>query len=113
MEFICDPDKTGLEHDEFQPEDKYKDGGKDKRNLSYRADEGAPSNSTGSLRFVSYGPETDGSAVDVLRLDWMTKYACEGQKDKDDAEKTARWGFFTWFLIMQVSSQSSSSKSHS
>jgi len=96
VEFICDRERTGLEHDDYDPEDKYKDD--EKRGLDYRADNGTSTKA--SLRFVDYGPQTDESDTDVLRLEWLTKYACEDQKSKDDAEKPASWGFFAWFLII-------------
>lgn len=100
IEFVCDPERTGLEHDDRESEDKYKNGGKDKRELGYRADNGTDTTSKSSLRFIEYGPETDDSSTDVLRLEWLTKHACEDQKDKDDADKSGHWGFFAWFLIM-------------
>jgi hypothetical protein len=49
------------------------------------------------LKFRGYESDTD---VDILKLDWYTKYACESQKEEDDAAKSGQWGFFTWFLIM-------------
>lgn len=52
-----------------------------------------------SLQFVDY--KLEGDDVRVLRLDWRTKYACEGIKDDSPAEdKKGGWGFFTWFLII-------------
>jgi hypothetical protein len=45
-----------------------------------------------SLKFISYEGEGD---IDILKLKWYTKHACE-----DDAVKPRHWGFFTWFLIM-------------
>ncbi|KAK0285194.1 type II membrane protein [Friedmanniomyces endolithicus] len=56
-----------------------------------------------SLRFVSYKSEKDD--VGVLRLTWKTKYACESAekepaKEPTEGNKTAGWGFFTWFIIV-------------
>lgn len=48
------------------------------------------------LQFLSY-KEEDNSGV--LRLEWRSKFACE---DAVNASKdgSARWGFFTWLLIV-------------
>ncbi|KAK0255901.1 hypothetical protein LTS09_009203 [Friedmanniomyces endolithicus] len=56
-----------------------------------------------SLQFVSYKSEKDD--VGVLRLTWKTKYACESAekepaKEPTEGNKTAGWGFFTWFIIV-------------
>jgi len=87
VEFLCDPTRTGRETD-LDPEDKYEGA------------EGSPTIGDSSLRFLKYDRELPGTEVDILRLEWHTKYACESQKDDDDAAKSNRWGFFTWFLIM-------------
>ena len=54
-----------------------------------------------NLKFQSYKMEGDNQ---VLRLEWKTKYACEGManhKDPDDdTDKSGGWGFFTWFIII-------------
>ncbi|KAI9701202.1 MAG: hypothetical protein M1836_001871 [Candelina mexicana] len=87
VEFLCDPDRTGLEERGMvrrkeSDEDKDKEKEDDKK----------------SLRFVSYGPQGD---IDVLRLEWLTKHACEGQKDGGKEGKSGgHWGFFTWFIII-------------
>ena len=85
VEFLCDPDRTGTETD-LDPEDKYEDG------------EGKSTKGGSSLKVVKY--DKDLPEVGILWLEWYTKYACEGQKDEDDATKSGHWGFFTWFLIM-------------
>ncbi len=87
VEFLCDPDRTGTETD-LDPVDKYEDEGE------------KPTKGDSSLKFISYDKIVPGTEVDILRLDWHTKYACESQKDEDDAAKSGHWGFFTWFLIM-------------
>lgn len=85
VEFLCDPDRTGTETD-LDPEDKY-EGGK------AEVIKGDP-----SLKYVGFDNQP-GTDVDILRLEWRTKHACESQKDEDTA-KSGHWGFFTWFLIM-------------
>ncbi|SLM37818.1 Autophagy-related protein 27 [Lasallia pustulata] len=54
------------------------------------------------LRFVGYGPaeEEEGKETDVLRLEWRTRYACEGSIGKGGEGKGGHWGFFTWFILM-------------
>ena len=52
----------------------------------------------GRLKFVSYAME---EKVEVLRLDWVTKYACEDFTGEDqDKSSLGHWGFFTWLIIM-------------
>ncbi len=92
VEFLCDKTRVGDEN-LWNGEDKY-DEGKEKR------EDGAPEDdaSTPSLEFVAY--DTSDADVDVLRLKWRTKYACEDTKPEQDAERSRHWGFFTWFIIM-------------
>jgi len=52
-----------------------------------------------SLTYVSYGPVEGKEKLEVLRLNWRTKYACEDYADSDEAKKSG-WGFFTWFVLM-------------
>ncbi|KAI9838103.1 MAG: hypothetical protein M1819_006259 [Sarea resinae] len=117
VEFLCDETRTGLEGDELgngrnddddDDDDEDEDDDDDKRRLRERAtkgtdekgdDEKKPSDEQ-SLRFVKYGKEGD---IDVLRLEWLTKYACESRKNKDDSKggsSSGHWGFFTWFIIV-------------
>jgi hypothetical protein len=117
VEFLCDPDKTGIE-DEWDAEDKYEssslrtradgeeeddeddedDGSNEDSSLEHQL-----LNQNAALLWESYGPEND---VDVLRMTWHTKYACEKRDDSDDDDgdesgsTKASWGFFTWFVIM-------------
>lgn len=96
IEFVCDKTRSGLEH-LYDPEDKYEE------NVKREEDDGADDNedpNSPSLRFVRYD-QGEGD-VDVLRLSWRTKYACEDWKDQQDAEKAGHWGFFTWFILMCV-----------
>lgn len=114
IELLCDPAHTGLERrglagmaegDEKTADPPAGDG----------EDKPLPDPNAGkALQFVSYKPEPgegkNAPDVNVLRISWKTKYACEGQKDKPEADKPAvdtppaakksGWGFFTWFIIM-------------
>lgn len=100
VEFLCDKTLVGDEN-LWNPEDKY-DSGKDKR--AEREDDEPEDGETGddtnkpSLQFHSY----DTGDVDILRLDWRTKYACLDAKDEKDRDPNGHWGFFTWFIIMYV-----------
>lgn len=96
VKFICDKDRTGNE-DKDSTEHKI-----DERRRALDDDSETEGNNNSSLRFVSYGADDD---MDILRLDWNTKYACEGNQkgtgdDSDDDVKSAGWGFFTWFIVM-------------
>ena len=55
----------------------------------------------GTLRYKSWSIE---GGVNVLRLDWHTKYACEDASSASDGPSSGHWGFFTWFIIMYVKS---------
>lgn len=115
IEFVCDPERSGLEGDEKDEEgdspgdddnkdgdDQDKDGDKkeERRWDLGKKDQGGKgkcSDSDASLRFCGYGPEDDDKTkVDVLRLEWRTKYAC---KDAP-SDSSGSWGFFTWFIII-------------
>lgn len=54
-------------------------------------DEGKP------LKYVDFKLEKD---VRVLRLEWKTRYACEGEAAKKPSGSKGSWGFFTWFIII-------------
>lgn len=112
VEFICDKERTGLEGDEKDGREK-EDGeaveDAVKRRATKRAKDEDEKEGDGdekeddkkSLRFISYKPEGENN-ISVLRMEWRTKYACEGQKrGEDEPEKSkGHWGFFTWFIIM-------------
>ncbi|KAI1777561.1 autophagy-related protein 27 [Hypoxylon cercidicola] len=54
-----------------------------------------------SLIFNSYEPMDADSNIDVLRLTWLSKYACEKRDDEGSDEKpSTHWGFFTWLVIL-------------
>jgi autophagy-related protein 27 len=106
IEFICDPNKTGLEN-LWDPEDKYDDDDEEeaKKRDDKEEDEKKNTNKNydpeaSSLKYISYKEDATDSNIDVLRLEWLTKHACEDEKEKEDAEKSSHWGFFTWFILM-------------
>lgn len=108
VDFICDHDLTGNEG--------FPDVEKSSMQLRRRADEDGdtdegeepefPDPDVGkSLQFKSYNYEGDGSAqMQVLRLEWRTKYACEGETSHapsaGSGDRKSGWGFFTWFIII-------------
>ncbi|CAN8103435.1 unnamed protein product [Discula destructiva] len=62
-----------------------------------------PKNET-ALIFESFGPLADNGKIDVLRLTWYTKLACERDDQKDGGDSSPNgsehWGFFTWLVII-------------
>lgn len=106
IEFQCDPKRTGNEGSE-DPDDKTVERREittavDKKDEEDREEEEEKS----SLRFVSYGASNENT--DVLRLNWLTKVACEegGEDDGSGNDKDSNgggsrhWGFFTWFILL-------------
>lgn len=84
-----DDDKKG-------DDDKGGDDGKEKSSVEHQL-----KNKDAALVWESYQKEKD---IDVLRLTWHTKYACE-KRDPNDGEdeggnSSSHWGFFTWFVII-------------
>lgn len=74
---------------------KREEGGEDEENGDGEEEDDA------SLKFLSYKSEGEGkNAIDVLRLNWRTKYACEDEIEKTPTSSSNHWGFFTWFIIM-------------
>jgi len=112
VEFICDKDRTGLEGDEEDDREKEDEKAEEdalgKRTVK-RAEDGdekegdddEKEDDKKSLKFISYKHEGEND-IGVLRMEWRTKYACEGQKRSEDKPDTSKghWGFFTWFIIM-------------
>ncbi len=87
IRFQCDRNRSG--NDDNAAEDKR------------RQAEDEVEKSHGDLTFNSYGPgQEDGKIIDILRLDWRTKYACEGYEDDSGSSGSEGWGFFTWFIVM-------------
>ncbi|KAL6707509.1 type II membrane protein [Coniothyrium glycines] len=111
IEFVCDPERTGLEgdekddgeHEDEPKENDSKDEDKKEGKLR-RRDEGKGKcvDSNSSLRFCGYQKETPQKDITVqtLRLEWRTKYACENAKNEPSDDKSAHWGFFGWFFII-------------
>lgn len=95
IKFICDKTRDGTEYN-WIPEDKY-DGGKEKREAEEEETDPEEDDKKPSLTYKGYNTDDD---VDVLRLEWRTRYACEDYKSEKDAERRAHWGFFTWFIII-------------
>jgi len=99
IQFECDVERTGNE--EFDVEDdktleRRKEG--DKEEGGEDGDEDADKDANRSLRFISYKPE---DKIDVLRLNWRTKYACEEvPRGSDERDESKGWGFFGWAFIM-------------
>lgn len=116
VEMVCDKEKTGKEGEWDPKDDKYEPGqeeteeeegspaaGKRKR---ADGDEGKDDSSEhqllkpdSALIFDSYGPLSEDKQIDVLRLTWNTKYACEGLPE-DEYPSDSHWGFFTWLVIL-------------
>lgn len=97
IDFICDPEFVGTEGD-FKPKDGYKNSKRAEEAVEEKA-----GNAT-AITFISYDAV---DKIDTLKLEWKTKYACENVDDGDDATpgsgtSTRHWGFFTWFIIMLV-----------
>ena len=80
IQLQCDHEKTGNERKRTRDDDEGK----------------SPET---SLTFVSYGQVEGKENLEVLRLNWKTKYACEDYAGSDEAKKSG-WGFFTWFVLM-------------
>ncbi|KAL7623618.1 type II membrane protein [Parahypoxylon ruwenzoriense] len=127
IEFVCDENRDGTEGEYDPQDDKYDpDGGRveERTNLLlYRTEDGEEGggndgnggNSTSkevqlgiqndpSFIFNSYEPLDEDSNIDVLRLTWLSKYACEKRAVDDDGsdgeEPSPHWGFFTWLVIL-------------
>lgn len=86
IDFKCDPERSGLEGISTT------ENNGEKR----RRDEGAEVKDA-SLQFKSFGPDDD--EVYTLKLEWRTRYACDGNQGGGESSSNS-WGFFTWFIIM-------------
>jgi hypothetical protein len=117
IDFICDPDRTGLEGLESDGGDKKMLKAREAE-LSERQQRRSPADddekdgdndgddskkekedTSRSLRFKSYGHDEDRDA-DALRLEWYTKYACDAYEGHHDTDGGSHWGFFTWFIVL-------------
>ncbi|KAJ2895098.1 autophagy-related protein 27 [Zalerion maritima] len=124
IEFLCDPDRDGLEG-EWDPEEKYDpEGDKDAMmRLFAREDDdededGGGDDDTGdgevpnadetqfkyentSLLFDSFREEGSSPTEKVLRLTWYTKHACENRSVADpEGDRSRHWGAFTWIVVI-------------
>lgn len=105
IEFICDKDLTGNEGFEYEKMlDAMSYGNVTRRAEDDDGDDPEPElpdlDKGKSLSLKRYDDTGD---MGVLRLEWRTKYACEGaNKDKPSSggKNGAHWGFFTWFIIV-------------
>ncbi|KAF2757118.1 hypothetical protein EJ05DRAFT_511854 [Pseudovirgaria hyperparasitica] len=120
IEFICDPDVDGLdglgETDPHFKSPKAKnrrddDGGDDDNNDNENnggdndgdddSDDGDQQDDSRPLKYKSYERELPGGKkMDVLRLEWHTKYACENAERDVPKKSNGSWGFFTWFIVV-------------
>lgn len=127
IEFLCDKDRNGTEGEYDPADDKYEpspDPAMARLNpLLFRAEDGdgdgGDDNGDGdgddeppkevqlglendpSLKFNSYEPLSEDRNIDVLRLTWLSKYACENRDNDDSGESpSSHWGFFTWLVII-------------
>lgn len=100
VEFLCDKTRVGDENI-WDPEDKYDKEKRAEGDETDRPKEGEPEDATKepSLKFVKY--DTTGKDMDILRLEWRTKYACRDAEEQEPKPNNS-WGFFTWFIIMYV-----------
>lgn len=120
IDFVCDPDRTGLEGLVSEEEDKEQvktrraaylrprspkdDDKKDDDKKDDEKDDG-DDDDTRSLRFKSYGHDSEHN-TETLHLEWRTKYVCdsyEGEPVPDpepDPRAGNHWGFFTWFIVL-------------
>ena len=94
IEFQCDPTRSGLEGLDTSEE-----AGQEAEEKRLRAREEISAR-TPSLQFKSFGPSDNNSYV--LKLDWLTRYACDDSLSKK-GDSSGAWGFFTWFIVMYAS----------
>jgi autophagy-related protein 27 len=99
IQLQCDKDRTGNEEKRKRKAKRDGEDEDDKKGDDKKEEQ--PNSS--SLQFVSYGQVEGKEKIEVLRLNWKTKYACEDYADSDEAAKKSGWGFFTWFVLMCVS----------
>lgn len=122
VEMLCDRDKTGKEGEWSPKDDKYEqvpseesEGDEAARRKRAEGDESSDDGKSehqllkegAALIFDSYRPMADNGNVDVLRMTWHTKYACE-DLPADEYPQSEHWGFFTWLVILCVFSLSPS-----
>ncbi|KAI9820530.1 MAG: hypothetical protein M1832_003721 [Thelocarpon impressellum] len=96
IEFLCDSEAE--ERRRLKPRREAIDADEDDDDDD--DDDDDPVDENNRLKFISYGPVDDDAKEDVLRLEWTTKWACEGQTERDEGDSKGHWGFFTWFIII-------------
>ena len=87
VEFLCDISKKDDEKRDLQVTEDEEDGenGDDEDGKGEEVDD----EHGGKLKLVSWDVE---QGTKVLRLDWITKYGCEGAKDDRTGSKGGHWG---------------------
>ncbi|KAL2824115.1 autophagy-related protein 27 [Aspergillus cavernicola] len=112
VDFVCDPDRSGLEglNDSakrlLRAREEAEDGDENSGDGDGEGDDGngedkGPfydgSNPDRSLQFKSFNQTDDESYV--LNLSWRTRYACDSYSEGRE-NSSGHWGFFTWFIII-------------
>ncbi|KAI1115447.1 autophagy-related protein 27 [Nemania sp. NC0429] len=108
-----DDDKKGDENGDDEDGDKDKDKDKDKDEDATPKEVQLGLDKNPSLVFERYGPDDSDTDVDVLLLTWSSKHVCEskagdgddgeggnGDEDGEGKKPSARWGAFTWIVIL-------------
>ncbi|KAK2865478.1 hypothetical protein FQN49_003532 [Arthroderma sp. PD_2] len=106
FDFLCDPERTGLEglvdakpeggdqkDEDKKDDDKKGDDKKEEKeeDKSQKRQEDSPN----SLQLKGYNEEEG-----VLTLEWRTKYACEDGEGGSGNKSSSHWGFFTWIIVL-------------
>jgi len=99
IEFVCDPDREGLEGVKDDKGEKQPDE-KDSREADAESKREEKKPKDPSLKVVSYKVEnpTKDKQIKTLRLEWRTKHACVNSDG--DNTSSSHWGFFTWFIVI-------------
>lgn len=103
IEFVCDPEREGLEgvkEDKSEKEPDEKDSESEKKDSGNNSKREDKKVEEPSLKVVSYKVESPSKdkQIKTLRLEWRTKHACVNA-DSDETS-SSHWGFFTWFIVM-------------
>ena len=97
VELLCQRDETGDEVRRSAEDDE--DDGDGENKAHDDSGEKQSDGHGGTLKLISWKIEEDD--INVLRLEWETKYACEDADGSDgESSSSGSWGFFTWLLIM-------------
>ncbi|KAL3482029.1 autophagy-related protein 27 [Aspergillus californicus] len=101
IEFVCDPDRSGLEG-LGEDEDMKRllrvrnEGDGDEGDGEERGPLSNGTNTDRSLQFRGFNHTEDDSYV--LNLSWRTRYACDSYSERRGS--SGHWGFFTWLIII-------------